>query len=67
MRRTIYSRPKAPKPKTIALELPDDHTPTDPSPHTQPHLGGGIGGTSLPEGGGEAGVTFSGSTDIHLD
>ena len=32
MERTIYSRPKAPKPKTNALELPDDHTPTDPSP-----------------------------------
>src|SRR5580704_11667875 len=35
MERTIYSRPKAPKPKTNALELPDDHTPTDPSPRTQ--------------------------------
>jgi hypothetical protein len=35
----------------IAIKFPDNLTPTDPPPHTQTHLGGGIGGTSLPEWG----------------
>jgi hypothetical protein len=65
MERTIYSRTKAPKPKTIAIELPEDHTPADPSPALST-LGGGIGGTSLPGRGREAGVALSGSTDIHF-
>jgi hypothetical protein len=32
MEQPIYSRPKAPTPKTIALEFLDDHMPTDPPP-----------------------------------
>jgi hypothetical protein len=64
MRRTIYSCTKALEPKDAALELPHDDTSTDPSPNTG---GGGIGGASLHAHGREAGVAFSGSTDMHFD
>jgi hypothetical protein len=66
MERTNYSRSEAPKMDKIAIKFPDNLTPTDPSPHTQTHLGGGIGGTSLPEWGERQGSQSPGLPVPHL-
>src|SRR5580704_9677063 len=66
MRRTIYSCTMTLEPKRYCPRARrDERPPTPPPAHST--LRGGIGGASLHAHGREAGVAFSGSTDIHFD